>query len=109
MRKLRLGEAGGLPEIRYSPNMVRRHGVTAIPETIPDQCLAHSFLWVRPELIYIERGFLKHWDCGLPWWSSGKESACQCRGCGFNPWSRKIPHAEGQLSPCTATTEAHST
>ena len=96
MRKLRLGEAGGLPEIRYSSNMVRRHGVTAIPETIPDQCLAHSFLWVRPEPIYIERGFLKHLDCGLPWWSSGKESACQCRGRGFNPWSRKIPHAEGQ-------------
>ena len=24
---------------------------------------------------------------GLPWWSSGKESAFQCRGCGFNPWS----------------------
>ena len=24
---------------------------------------------------------------GLPWWSSGKESAFQCRGRGFNPWS----------------------
>ena len=23
---------------------------------------------------------------------------CQCRGHGFSPWSRKIPHAEGQLS-----------
>ena len=22
---------------------------------------------------------------------SGKESACQCKTCGFNPWSRKIP------------------
>ena len=29
---------------------------------------------------------------GLPWWLSGKESACQCRGHGFDPWSRKIPH-----------------
>ena len=28
---------------------------------------------------------------GLPWWLSGKESACQCRRCGFNPWVRKIP------------------
>ena len=28
---------------------------------------------------------------GLPWWLSGKESACQCRRHGFNPWSRKIP------------------
>ena len=25
---------------------------------------------------------------GLPWWFSGKESACQCR---FHPWVRKIP------------------
>ena len=27
----------------------------------------------------------------LPWWLSGKESACQCRGHRFNPWVRKIP------------------
>ena len=46
---------------------------------------------------------------GLPWWSSGWESICQRRGHGFDPWSRKIPHASGQLGPCvtmTATTEA---
>ena len=35
-----------------------------------------------------------------------KESACQCRGNGFNPWSGKIPRAKGQLSPCATTTEA---
>ena len=23
---------------------------------------------------------------GLPWWLSGKESACQCRRCGFDRW-----------------------
>ena len=28
---------------------------------------------------------------GLPWWLSGKESACQCRRLGFNPWVGKIP------------------
>ena len=31
---------------------------------------------------------------GLPWWLSGKESACQCLQCrrrGFDPWVRKIP------------------
>ena len=28
---------------------------------------------------------------GIPWWLSGKESACQYRRCGFNPWVRKIP------------------
>ena len=33
--------------------------------------------------------------CGLPWWLSSKEPACQCRRCGrgcrFNPWVGKIP------------------
>ena len=35
---------------------------------------------------------------GLPWWLSGKESACQCRRCGFDPsvakihWRRKWQH-----------------
>ena len=28
---------------------------------------------------------------GLPWWLSGKESACQCRRPGFDPWVGKIP------------------
>ena len=26
---------------------------------------------------------------GLPWWHSVWESACQCRGHGFEPWSGK--------------------
>ena len=38
---------------------------------------------------------------GLAWWSSGWESACQCWGCGFDPWSGKISHAMGQLNLCT--------
>ena len=41
----------------------------------------------------------------LPRWHSGLESACQCRGRGFSPWSGKIPHAAEQLSPCTTSTE----
>ena len=28
---------------------------------------------------------------GLIWWLSGKESTCQCRRCGFDPWVRNIP------------------
>ena len=32
----------------------------------------------------------------------------QCRGHGFDPWCRKIPHAVGQLGPCTTTTEAQA-
>ena len=38
---------------------------------------------------------------GLPWWFSGEESDCQCRTDRLDPWSRKIPHALKQLSPCT--------
>ena len=46
---------------------------------------------------------------GLPWWLSGKESACQCRRHGFNPWSGKTPHATEQLSlHTTATKPMHS-
>ena len=42
---------------------------------------------------------------GLPWWGSGWESACQCRGHGFKPWSGKIPHAAEQLGPWATMTE----
>ena len=48
---------------------------------------------------------IKKQNEGLPWWRSGWESACQCRGHGFEPWSGKIPHAVEQLSPCATTTE----
>ena len=36
---------------------------------------------------------------GLPWYLSGKESACQCRKHEFNPRSGKIPQAAEQLGP----------
>ena len=37
---------------------------------------------------------------GLPWWLSGKESACQYRRRRFNPWARKIPwRREWQPTP----------
>ena len=42
---------------------------------------------------------------GLPRWLSGKESACRCRRHGFDPWSRKVPHAAEQLSPWATSTE----
>ena len=42
---------------------------------------------------------------GLPWWRSGCESACQCRGHGFEPWFGKIPHAAEQLGPWATNTE----
>ena len=48
---------------------------------------------------------IKNWVWGLPSWLSGEESTCQCREHRFSPWSRGIPHAVGQLSLCTTTTE----
>ena len=44
---------------------------------------------------------------GILWWLSGRE-ACQFRRHGFDPWSRKIPRASGQLSGCATTTEPAS-
>ena len=41
---------------------------------------------------YIEKCF--------PGGSVGKESACQCRRHRFDPWSKKMPPAAGQLSAC---------
>ena len=49
----------------------------------------------------LQRGSLsiKNEQEGLPWWCSGWESACRCRGHGFEPWSGRIPHAAEQLGP----------
>ena len=49
--------------------------------------------------------FLKKLKIGLPWWRSGWESACQCRGHGLGPWSGKIPHAAEQMGPWATITE----
>jgi len=43
--------------------------------------------------------FLKLVSPGLPWWLSGKESACQCGRHRFDPWIGRIPHATEKLSP----------
>ena len=48
---------------------------------------------------------IKNLSTGIPWWRSGLKSAWQCKGHRFKPWSRRIPHAAEQLSPCTTTTE----
>ena len=46
-----------------------------------------------------QRSYLKE-PGGLPWWYSGWNSACQRSGCGFDPWSRKIPRAERLKALC---------
>ena len=45
----------------------------------------------------------KRTPLGLPWWLSGEESTCQYRRHGFDPWSRKIPHAAEQVSTHATT------
>ena len=42
---------------------------------------------------------------GFPGGLNGKESICQCRRHGFNPWCRKIPHAAEQQSLWATTIE----
>ena len=43
---------------------------------------------------------------GLPWWPSGQQSACQCRGHEVQSLVREDSTYLGQLSPCVTTTEA---
>ena len=78
------------------------HGFISVLLTVMSQgsaqCLVHSRYWIHSCLI-------KMVHSGLPWWRSGWESACQCRGHGFEPWSGRIPHAAEQLGPWATTTE----
>ena len=53
-----------------------------------------------------KKSLLRMIQSGASLWRSGEESTCQCRGHGFEPWSRKIPHAMEQLSLHVTTTEA---
>ena len=53
----------------------------------------------------VHRIVLKRHYSEAPWWLSNKEFACHCRRHGFDPWSRKILHVMGKLSPWATTTE----
>ena len=68
-----------------------------------------------PHFVYLKSSPLpvpranNHWSknvaMGLPWWLSGGVTVCQGRRRGFKPWSRKTPHARGQVSPRSAAGE----
>ena len=63
-------------------------------------------LWFKNEMLQLLlNSHTRKLKSGLPWWLSGKESACQCRIHRFPPWFRKVQHAEEQLSLCTTTIE----
>ena len=53
----------------------------------PSQCLEMK---IDQHIAFLKE-FLVQKFLGLPWWLNGKESACQCRRHGFNPWVGKIP------------------
>ena len=52
------------------------------------QILLPSWCWLQ---CCFGRFFCLFIFYGLPRWLSGKESACQCRRCGFGAWLGKIP------------------
>ena len=55
------------------------------------------------------KGFVwnRRWG-GLPWWLSGKETACQCRRPRFDPWVGKIPwRTKWQPTPVFLPGESH--
>ena len=53
--------------------------------------------------IHLKSCYLKVLGVGRPWWCSGQESTCRCRGHRFDPCSGKTPQAEGSESPSTTT------
>ena len=63
------------------------------------------FMAVNSRIQVNWKNYLKIHILRLAWWLSAKESACQCKCYGFDPWSGKIPHALEQLSPQATTTE----
>ena len=44
---------------------------------------------------------------GLPRWLSGKESACQLRGHGFDPWWGKMPWSRKRFTPVFLPGKSH--
>ena len=59
----------------------------------------HSSQVVVADKFLPKRVVIGRKKAGLPWWLSGKASACQYRRRGFNLRSRKIPRATELLNP----------
>ena len=68
--------------------------------------LHHHWIQIQMPGVHGSVTFIFCFYSGLPWWLSGKQSACQfrrcrrCRWCGFCPWVGKIPWGrKWQLAP----------
>ena len=68
--------------------MFKRAGDFSREERKLENFRTYSILFTVPSPELLMELFLDVW---LPWWLSGKESACQCRRLRFDPWVRKIP------------------
>ena len=68
------------------PREMLTHMRSSIEEEVGDMDLALKGVLPRVFL-----GLSSPGSGMLPWWLGGKESTCQCRRCGFDPWARKIP------------------
>ena len=71
-------------------NMLSRLVITFLPRS---KCLLISWLQSPSSMILdlVTKQQQKFHILVFPGWFGGKESACQCRSHGFNPWVRKIP------------------
>ena len=60
---------------------------------MPDKCLKTALLnQIQVDVCFIHVCILGAYHVlGLPRWLSGKESTCQCRRCGFDPWDGRVP------------------
>ena len=60
-------------------------------------CECCSVCWCTQKRFTLDLTFVEllrmayHFSLGISRWLSGKESACQCRRCAFDPWVGKIP------------------
>ena len=64
-------------------------------------------LWTIAHQAPLSVGFSRqeYWSGGLPWGSSGWESASHCRGRWLYPWSQRVPRAAERLCPCAVATK----
>ena len=90
--------------MRVGLNPAHRAGILADPgcqSAGPNRHGVVTRAWVNSAVLVLvkatEMMSLRHFlppPVGLPRWSGGEESICQCRGCrrhGFDPWVGKIP------------------
>ena len=84
-----VGDLGSIPGSGKSP---REGNGNPLQSSCLESSMDRGAWWATVHGVTRSRTRLSNeYTLTLPWWFSGKESACQCRRHRFNPWSRKIP------------------